>query len=457
MPASRMLVSITLILCLTSAFSSHAGKGVTSSIRGQDRDSDILKYEISEAFVGCLQQKVLITNPTSHKIMGGELFIPLVTNKTALHYVALRNISSGIGQPTIFRDSSENTYACWRGITMDRNAEIAIGVDYDVLSFTTRFLINASKIPSYNNYSDLYKRYTQPEELVQSDNQAIALAAQNITGNTSSAHEKAARIYDFVTKRVHYAAQDYERGALWALENKTGDCSEYSYLFVALCRATGIPARIQTGFGFPLVGETLENGHMWAEYYLEEYGWTPVDATWKLFDQLDFRHFNSLQSISNIVPYSNIFLNYTSGPDEQDVEQKQSVLLKVCSSNAFSSFPLGNVTKAIAKLKETKFVLSLARAFGLNTLASSTAEMTQRRLVESEIQLQEVICTFQSDPQAAQSSATSAVTSADEALGRALELAACMVALFLAALVSAVVVVLFILKKHHHKTPNRNS
>ncbi len=453
--ATRMIVYVTLFLCLTGSISCTS-KRAASPIHAQDNDSNTLKYEIKEAFVGGLQQKVLLTNPTAHKIMGGKLFIPLVTNKTALHYVLLRNIISTIGQPTILRDDSENTCAYWHDIVMERNAEIAIEVNYDVLSFTTGFLVSASQIPSYNSSSDLYKRYTQPEELVQSDEQAIVSAALDITRNVSSVHQKVARIYDFVIKHVRYAAQDYEKGALWALENKTGDCSEYSYLFVALCRVAGIPARIQTGFGFSLVGETVENGHMWAEYYLEEYGWTPVDATWKLFDRLDFRHFNSLQSVSDQIPYSNVFFNYTSGPDEQYVEQEQSVSLKTRSSNVFSGFPLGNVTKAIGKLGEAKLVLSLAKTLGAYVLASSAIETTQRKLVESETQLQGVIETFQSDSQAAQSCATDAATSADEALDEALKLVAFLGALFFATLVSTVLVVLFLLNRYHHRMPKKN-
>ncbi|MEM2250451.1 MAG: transglutaminase-like domain-containing protein [Candidatus Bathyarchaeia archaeon] len=96
---------------------------------------------------------------------------------------------------------------------------------------------------------------------------------------------------------LRYEIQNEERGALWALENGIGDCSEYSYLFIALCRAAGIPARIQAGFTFHYAGQVLKDGHMWAEYYLENYGWMPVDATWQLFNTIDSKHFSSFRSI----------------------------------------------------------------------------------------------------------------------------------------------------------------
>jgi F0F1-type ATP synthase assembly protein I len=456
MSVNRKRVSIFLLLCLIGHTLSFSCQRAATSVYSQEEPSSILKYRISEAFVGGLQQAVSIVNPTAHKITGGKLFIPLITNETALHYATLQNITSTIGQPAIFKDDSENTYAYWHDITVDSKTEIVIKMNYDVLSFSTRFLVNASRILLYSNGSDLYQRYTQPEEFVQADSPAIVSAAQNITENTNNVHEKAARIYDFVVKHVRYTAQDYERGALWALENRTGDCSEHSYLFVALCRAAGIPARIKTGFGFSLVGETTDNGHMWAEYYLEGYGWIPVDATWKLFDSLDFRHFSSLQSISELMPYSNVFFNYTSGPDEQYVEQKQSVSLKTSSPNAFDSFPIGNVTKTITRLKEARLILSITEIFSIQTLAVSTVETLQHSLDQSEIWLQEVVTVFQADRQAAQSRAAMAASNADEALGEALKLMILMVAMFVAALTLTVLVALVLLRRHR-RTLNRDS
>jgi transglutaminase-like putative cysteine protease len=68
-----------------------------------------------------------------------------------------------------------------------------------------------------------------------------------------------------------------DRGALYALEHGRGDCTEHMYLFVALARANGIPAR-------PMAGYIMEgNGvlrardhHNWAEFY--------ADGAWHIAD-----------------------------------------------------------------------------------------------------------------------------------------------------------------------------
>ena len=76
-------------------------------------------------------------------------------------------------------------------------------------------------------------------------------------------------------------------GALSALYNGSGVCEDYAALFVALCRAEGIPARLVNGYTDPrgrgdvwnvAYGETFPlTGfrHSWAEFYLEGLGWLP--------------------------------------------------------------------------------------------------------------------------------------------------------------------------------------
>ena len=62
------------------------------------------------------------------------------------------------------------------------------------------------------------------------------------------------------------------------LQRGTGSCSEYTFSFIALCRAAGLPARY--------VGAIVVRGddasfddvfHRWPEVYLPNYGWVPMD------------------------------------------------------------------------------------------------------------------------------------------------------------------------------------
>jgi len=68
-----------------------------------------------------------------------------------------------------------------------------------------------------------------------------------------------------------------DRGALWALNNRKGDCTEFMYLFVALCRANDIPARGIGGYVYDK-NSILHpvDYHNWAEFY--------VDGVWRIAD-----------------------------------------------------------------------------------------------------------------------------------------------------------------------------
>jgi hypothetical protein len=354
-----------------------------------------------------------------------------------------------MGKPTILNDGSGNKYAHWSSITINENQAFRVELNYYVLSFSTYYTIDSSLMVGYNKSSYLCMKYTQPEALIQSDDSQIISKAQSLTGNERRIHEKVSKIYNFVITHMHYAAQDEEKGAIWALKNGVGDCSEYSYLFVALCRAAGIPARIQAGFAFHRIGEALEDGHMWAEYYLEDYGWIPVDATWRLFDALDYVHFSSIQSIPEVTSYANYFFNHTTGPEPLD---EQSLLLQKCPSSVLgaTSF-VGNASKTIQKIKQAKFTLFLAKVFGATLIFSSEAAKAEEDLLESRILLQNAVNSSEALPNLVQSNLTEALQSAEEALQCARMLIAETFTLLIGISTVIMLIALVLMKRYQHR------
>ena len=354
----------------------------------QDAEEPFLKFEVNNVYAGYLNHSINITNPSAQNVQNGELIVPLIRNETARHQVAITNISSTIGQPFISNDSSGNIYAHWKGIELNRNQSLTVTINYSVLSFSVRYLIDENRAYDYNTSSDLYKKYTEPEPLIQSDNSTIISKAHNVTEKSTTIPESVSKIYSFVTKHLRYAIQEEEKGAVWALENGVGDCSEYSYLFVALCRAIGIPARVQAGFAFHYSSETLEDGHMWAEYYLENYGWIPVDATWQLFNMLDSRHFSAIGSIPEDTTYANYVFNT---PADVSLEDAQAVELQPYSSAIIDSVFAKNAKKAAENLNQAKIAAFIGKTLGAYWVFSSEVTHAEQNLLESKILLQEAI------------------------------------------------------------------
>ena len=445
------LKCVMTLLCLASfAFILGIADSSFPLTAAEDNYQNFLKYEVNSVYVGELKHSIQIYNDASVKIREGELFVPIIRNETARHYVILHNISAST-QPTIRNDSSGNIYACWNGITIDRHQTLSVELNYYLVSFGVNYLVNSSLISDYNVSSGLYRKYTQPENLIESDNSKIVSVAQNLTVNSDDLHARILKIYDFVIKHLRYTLQPEEMGALWALEKGVGDCSEYSYLFVALCRAAGIPARIQAGFAFHTHTETSEDGHMWVEYYLENYGWIPVDASWRLFDTLDDRHFSSIRSIPDEIPYANYFFDYAFGPEEENVKDEQTVLITPCSKDVFGDSFVENVVDSVQKLRETEFAIFLGKIFGTSLIFPSETENIEQTFLESEIQLQNAINFWEEHPQIAESNVASALKNVEKTLQNAWKLIAETLTILLSILVVVGLVALLFLKRHQRK------
>lgn len=117
------------------------------------------------------------------------------------------------------------------------------------------------------------KSFLASEKYIEKDDPIVERAASGLGGEDELLTIR--NIYEYVIDSMAYSGYlkaDY--GAVYALEEKKGDCSEYSYLFAALCRANNLPAKIIEGYAFD--GEK-EPRHVWVEVYLEEYGWVPFD------------------------------------------------------------------------------------------------------------------------------------------------------------------------------------
>jgi hypothetical protein len=84
-----------------------------------------------------------------------------------------------------------------------------------------------------------------------------ALAKEVIEGQ-ESAWDKVEAIYDWVRDNVEYRDGEF-KGAIQALKDGHGDCEELSSLFIAMCRANGIPART-----------VWVPGHCYPEFYLTD-------------------------------------------------------------------------------------------------------------------------------------------------------------------------------------------
>ncbi len=100
-----------------------------------------------------------------------------------------------------------------------------------------------------------------------------------VVGKETNVYWKARKLYQYLIAHMEYQLAGGWNVAPVVLKRGNGSCSEYSFSYISLCRAAGVPARY--------VGALVVRGdeasydevfHRWCEVYLPGYGWVPVDA-----------------------------------------------------------------------------------------------------------------------------------------------------------------------------------
>jgi hypothetical protein len=124
--------------------------------------------------------------------------------------------------------------------------------------------------------SPLYLMYTAADKIVPSDSGDIVLQSAAITGKETNPYLKAKLIYAWITSSIRLTAvENPDRPVADALREKSGDAYDMALLFCALARAAGIPS-------VPVAGIIVDGAdksrlHWWAEFYIESFGWVPID------------------------------------------------------------------------------------------------------------------------------------------------------------------------------------
>jgi hypothetical protein len=131
----------------------------------------------------------------------------------------------------------------------------------------------------YNSGAELYKVYTKSTPLIPASNINIITLVRKIIGKEKNPYLNAQHIYNYLLNTLTpVESQEITTTDLLTVlndEKPTGDSSIYSLLFCAFARSAGIPARPVAGY---LVTTDLSSyEHYWAEFYIEHFGWVPVD------------------------------------------------------------------------------------------------------------------------------------------------------------------------------------
>lgn len=245
-------------------------KPTTSNIKVQQKESPITKPTIADNIPSFEEYKYQISYDLNVQGTVKDLIFktPVPINENERQYI-LNSKFSITPTKTYFEDSTKYAEFNFPRLSNQKlNISIIGNTKVRTYNLSTAKLINKNITPE----KDL-NRYLSEEKYIEVNDPTIKNYASKIQGTTRE--EIIQNIYEFIQNHMTYKHLPGVSGAKRALNEKVGECSEYSAIMVALCRAKGIPARIVSGN----IAREKATKHNWVEVYFDEYGWVTYDPT----------------------------------------------------------------------------------------------------------------------------------------------------------------------------------
>lgn len=160
---------------------------------------------------------------------------------------------------------------------------------YDITADFTKVDV----IHPYDTSSEFYRRYTAPEPPIIDPSHPVVqeIYAKLLAQEPDNLVEYARLANQYVVKNYRYFSSSHFYSVDETLKKKHGNCEDLSGLLVSLLRARGIPSRVASGVN------NEGRGHTRAEFFLENYGWFPVEGVSdKFFGLIDYGRFSGIFS-----------------------------------------------------------------------------------------------------------------------------------------------------------------
>lgn len=141
--------------------------------------------------------------------------------------------------------------------------------------------------PNYDNYTGSNQPFINVEQKL------LLIISQLIWENSAITLDYAKNCYLYVAKTFKYGLPlSGFKSIDFTIKNRMGDCGNLSSVFITLLRMKDIPARHLMGF------RPDGSLHVWADFYMTNYGWIPVDITYQK-DYPDGKYFGNIKFDNN--------------------------------------------------------------------------------------------------------------------------------------------------------------
>jgi transglutaminase-like putative cysteine protease len=161
-------------------------------------------------------------------------------------------------------------------------SSILVKIDYDVVR-SENSSISKKTIDNQVSAEGGVNQYLSPNELIPIDGK-ISKEAEDVINPEMTTLEKVQALYNHLTETMRYdkTGDGWGNGdAIYACDYRKGNCTDIHSLFIGMARSLKIPARFVIGFPLPAQKSrsSIPGYHCWAEFYLDDRGWVPVDIS----------------------------------------------------------------------------------------------------------------------------------------------------------------------------------
>ncbi|MEA2031737.1 MAG: transglutaminase domain-containing protein, partial [candidate division Zixibacteria bacterium] len=166
--------------------------------------------------------------------------------------------------------------------------------------YETRYFISPDKVGKLKDIpKSILEKYLTDDSKFSIENEIVRDAVKKAVGDETNPYWIGRKIFNYVIEHIEYELAGGWNIAPAILDRGNGSCSEYSFVYIAMCRAAGLPARYAGSIAVRGDDASYDDVfHRWVEIYLPGYGWLPVDPSggdskWPSARANSFGHLNN--------------------------------------------------------------------------------------------------------------------------------------------------------------------
>jgi transglutaminase-like putative cysteine protease len=219
-----------------------------------------------------------LTNFGPGRILTADIHLAIPRNRDNQD---IENIEYITEYDEIVTDTSGQQTAHYHFFSISPGAEVNAEMVTTARIYEIRYFIFPDLVGSMNDIpEDIKIKYLGDNEKYQLDHPVIQKALKTAIGNETNPYWIARKNFNYLIDNMYYEMVGGWNTAPTVLERGNGSCSEYAFVYIAMCRAAGLPARYVGSVVVRGDDESMDDVfHRWVEVYIPNYGWIPVDPS----------------------------------------------------------------------------------------------------------------------------------------------------------------------------------